>query len=65
MATKNSDMQVKNHIGSIIVVKKTKRKTLINRFIETNIVNIFVNVIFFCQFYLIERKTPSLLSKGM
>jgi len=52
METKNSDMQVKNHTGSIIVVKKTKRKVLINRFIETNIVNIFVNVIFFCQFYL-------------
>ena len=36
----NPATQVKTHIGRIIIVKKTKRKILINRFIGTNIENI-------------------------
>ena len=55
----NPATQVKTHIGKIIIVKKTKRKILINRFIGTNIEIIFVNVIFFLSILFKQGFLPS------
>jgi hypothetical protein len=46
-AIKNPTKEIETHIGRIIIVKNITRSNLIKTFIEANIINIFVNVIFF------------------
>jgi hypothetical protein len=51
MVIKRPKKQTQNHIGIRITVKTIFKIELIRNFIEANIENIFVNFIFFCQFY--------------